>query len=49
MTEPLQAIRDIADALAIRRPRLMRMPGLGKRPQALSLDVTDEGESVNLR
>ena len=28
---------------------MMRMPGLGRMPQALNLDVTDEGEIVGLR
>ena len=28
---------------------MMRMPGLGKVPQAINLDVTDDGEIVGLR
>jgi len=28
---------------------MMRMPGLGQAPQAIRLDVTDEGEIVGLR
>jgi formate--tetrahydrofolate ligase len=28
---------------------MMRMPGLGKVPQAINLDVTDDGDIVGLR
>lgn len=28
---------------------MMRMPGLGRTPQAVHLDVTDEGEIIGLR